>query len=73
MSDLQPIVADYEDTSDVPKGDDVYYRCTACGGVIPSVPNDNLGCVCGNVYIDRDWWRLVVADFGGFEVLRTRS
>lgn len=60
----------YTSTSDVPKDDDIFYRCTDCGYVIPSIPDDNIGCCCGNVYIDKDWWRLVVVDFRKFEVLR---
>ncbi len=63
---------EYDDTSQVPKDDDLGYRCTACGTVIPSVPDDNIGCECGNVFIDRDCWRLVVADLGKLEVIRFR-
>lgn len=60
----------YRDTSEVPKDRDLFYHCKKCDESIPSVPNDNTGCNCGNVYIDRDYWRLVVADFDFFEVLR---
>jgi hypothetical protein len=31
-----------------------------CGVLVPSVPDDNIGCECGNVFIDRDCWRLVL-------------
>jgi hypothetical protein len=69
MNNFQAVGKNYKNTADVPKDDDIYYRCTDCGDVIPSVPDDNIGCKCGNVYIDKDWWRLVVVDFGKFEVL----
>lgn len=62
----------YDDTSQVPKDDDLGYRCTDCGTVIPSVPDDNIGCECGNVFIDRDYWRLVVVDLSKLEVVRFR-
>jgi hypothetical protein len=56
--------------SDVPKDSDIFYRCTKCGDMIPSLPDDNIGCNCGNVYIDHDSWRLFVIDFGNFEVVK---
>ena len=61
---------DFDDTALVPKDDDIFYRCTECGGVISSVPDDNTGCECGNVFIDKDFWRLVVANMKQLEVLR---
>ena len=60
----------YKNTADVPKDRDLCYRCNRCGSVIPSVPNDNTGCECGNIFIEKDCWRLVVVDFGNFQVLR---
>jgi hypothetical protein len=57
-------------TSDVPKDVDLFYRCTECGSVIPSVPDDNIGCDCGNVFIDKDYWRLVVVDLAKMEVVK---
>jgi hypothetical protein len=60
----------YKKTADVPKDDDLFYRCTDCGVAIPSVPSDNVGCDCGNVFIDRDYWRLIVADITKLEVIR---
>ena len=62
--------ANYASTADIPKDDDLYYHCLDCGGIIPSVPNDNIGCDCGNVFIDKDYWRLVVADLSKMEVLK---
>lgn len=64
---------DYDDTSSVPKDDDIWYRCTDCGEMIPSVPEDNIGCECGNLFIDKDCWRFVVVDMSKLEVLRKTS
>jgi len=71
--DYELIGNTYEDTADVPKDDDMYYRCMSCGTIIPSVPDDNIGCECGNVFIDKDCWRLEVDHFEKFEVLRRRA
>jgi hypothetical protein len=60
-------------TSDIPKDEDLYYRCLDCNGIIPSVPRKNVGCQCGNVFIDKDYWRLVVADLSRLEVLRKKK
>lgn len=65
------IVGDsYKSTADVPKDYDLFYKCLDCDTIIPSVPDDNIGCECGNVYIDRDYWRLVVVNFKKFVVLK---
>ena len=56
-------MASFTDTSQVPRGNDIFYRCNKCGVSIPSVPSGNIGCDCGNVFIDRDYHRLDVEDF----------
>jgi hypothetical protein len=33
----------------LPSGGDVYYECTACNGVISSVPRIASACECGNL------------------------
>jgi hypothetical protein len=60
------------DESEAPKGEDIYYRCRLCSGVIPSQPNDNVGCECGNIFIDIDYFRLIVRDFDAFEAVRKK-
>ncbi len=67
---FQLLAADVRDESEAPKGPDVYYRCRLCSSAIPSQPDDNIGCDCGNIFIDIDYFRLVVRDFGAFEVVR---
>jgi len=56
--------------SEAPKGRDIYYKCLRCGEVIPSQPDDNVGCKCGNVFIDIDYFRLVVEDYNQFQPVR---
>lgn len=66
----------FRDTAQVPRGRELHYRCLKCGGSISSQPKESGGCACGNVFIDLEYHRLVVGDFGCFQVLRkigTRS
>ena len=67
------IGAGYDDTSGVPRDTDIWYHCTKCDGLIPSVPKDNVGCECGNVFIDRDYVRLAIENYGAFEVVRLKT
>ena len=70
--DYELVDNDYDDPSSVPRDDGLFYHCTDCGDVVPSVPDDNVVCRCGNVFIDKECWRLIVADMDNFEVLRKR-
>ena len=72
-TDYELIGDNYTNTSDVPKDDDLYYECLLCGATIPSVPDDNVGCECGSVFIDKDCWRLEVGDFSKFRVLKRKK
>jgi len=58
------------DTSEAPKGRDIYYRCKRCGDLVPSHPTDNVGCNCGNIFIDIDYFRLAVEDYAQFQAGR---
>lgn len=49
-----------KDTSMAPRGPDIYYRCTICGGVVPSQPKVSVACGCGNIVIDLEYFRLAV-------------
>ena len=64
------VSANFKSTADVPKNGDIFYRCMECGEVIPSIPADNIGCKCGNVFIDKDCWRLIVVNLSKLEVVR---
>ncbi len=71
-NEFEIVATKFKRTSDVPKDGDIFYRCAECGTVIPSVPADNIGCKCGNIFIDKDCWRLVVVDLTKLEVVRRR-
>jgi ribosomal protein S27E len=58
------------DTSQAMKGRDIYYKCETCEGVVHSQPMDNIGCDCGNVFVDIDYFRLSIKDYDKFVVLR---
>ena len=58
------------DTSEALKGKDIYYKCMKCNELIPSQPNDNVGCKCGNIFIDVDTFRLIVQDYHEFQVVQ---
>lgn len=68
--ELDSVSGNYSNTTDVVKGHDIFYRCLECQIVISSTSIDNIGCACGNVFIDKDSWRLIVANFNKLEVLR---
>jgi len=62
---------EYNDTGQVPKDKDVFYKCGLCQTIIPSLPESKIAsCDCGNVHIDLFYWRLAIKDFRGFEVLK---
>ncbi len=56
-----------------PGGKEILYQCHRCGKIIPSVPEDNIGCDCDNIFIDVDYGRLCVQDWTQFSVLRIVS
>jgi hypothetical protein len=58
------------DTSQAPKGADLYYRCKGCGSVLSSYPRDSCACECRNIVIDKDYHRLAIRQYDLFEVVR---
>ena len=50
----------------VPKGPDIYYRCSKCGDIVFSQTDSS----CDNIWIEVGYIRLVVRDYEAFEVLR---
>ena len=69
----ETVSKNFTNTRQVPKGDDLYYRCTNCSVVIPSIPDNNIACKCGNVYIDIDYFRLSIKDYTKFEVVKKKD
>jgi len=35
-----------------PSDKDLYYECLTCGGIIPSLPDDDMTCTCRNIMVD---------------------
>lgn len=70
--EYEVVYVNFKSTSDVPKDVDLFYHCLDCGKVIPSVPDSNIGCDCGNIFIDKDCWRLIVANLAKLEVVRKK-
>jgi len=61
---------DYENTAEIPRGQDIHYLCGVCGDIIPSASLKNIGCKCGNIFIDHDYLRLVVDDLTKMSTVR---
>lgn len=71
--DYEVIASNFESTAEIDKDLDLFYRCVECKSIIPSVPDDNIGCNCGNIFIDKDYWRLIVTDLSKIEVVRRKK
>lgn len=54
----------------IPRGRDLKYKCLACGDMLHSIPDDNGGCSCDNIFIDKDYFRIVIKDYSNFQILR---
>jgi len=59
---------DLKSASGYPTGINLFYECTKCGDVLPSLPKDSLSCSCKNLHIDVDYGRLAVADHSCFKI-----
>jgi len=55
----------------VHKADDLFYQCTRCQGIIPSLPDTEVACSCGNVSIEfGPYFRMGVFYDGTLRILR---
>lgn len=64
------ILSKITNTSEATRHKDIFYKCKLCGNIIPSTPKDNMGCKCGNIFIDVDYVRLAIEDYSNFIVLQ---
>jgi hypothetical protein len=53
-----------------PRGKDIFYECERCGDIIPSQPEDGIGCTCRNIFIDVDAGRVSVKEATKFSVFK---
>ena len=60
-------------TQGYPLGPDLFYQCTNCGDILPSMPGDNLWCSCYMLAIDIDAGRLALKDDGQIKLLRIET
>lgn len=51
---------DFDPSRGWPTGPDLSYECTICGDVLPSLPEDGVGCSCRNIFIDVDAGKMAV-------------
>lgn len=63
----------YTEKEQVERGAELFYLCGKCNDAVPSMPKDNLGCKCGNIFIDKDYVRLVVDDYAKFKVIKANN
>ena len=60
-------------TMPIPKGLDIFYRCTLCGAIVPSVPEEETAkCECKyfNIDISIPDFKMTIVDYSKLEVLR---
>lgn len=67
------IQIEYDPLSGYPIGSDVYYICSICDQIIPSIPTDNCSCTCENIFVDIDSGRVSVKDSGKIDVYKLIS
>jgi hypothetical protein len=70
MSDYEALNIPIHKESDLPRGDDIAYRCKICGDLLSSVPKDNIRCKCGNIRIDIEYMRIHIENLSDLEVVR---
>jgi hypothetical protein len=68
--DFEPVGTNFKSTADVPRGEDLCYRCDLCNDVVSSATISNAACPCRNIRIDAEYNRLTVRDLAKFSVLR---
>lgn len=54
----------------LPASQTIFYQCLKCWTILPSVPDDNAYCSCGNISIDVDAGRAGARDENLMRVLQ---
>ena len=70
IDEYEVIGTNYKLTSEIPRDKDIFYKCMECGGIISSTPKGKMGCKCRDIFIDKDYGRLIVDDLSKIEVIR---
>lgn len=73
--DNQKHYIEYNETSasGYPTGKTIFYECTKCDDILPSLPKDCVSCSCKNIRIDIYAGRLVVEDHKFFKIFSTKK
>jgi hypothetical protein len=71
MSDTTRKYVSFDPTEGYPAKLGLFYECTRCGDVVASVPKDNVGCKCDNIFIDVDAGRMAVRDASQLKLFST--
>ena len=50
----------FDPATGYPAGSSVYYECTECGELLPSLPAYAVACKCRNIVVDADAGRVSV-------------
>jgi len=61
-------VIQFDPKKGYPTGPNLFYHCKSCGDVVPSTPNDSVGCKCKNIFIDVDYARISVKQASNIEL-----
>jgi hypothetical protein len=69
-NEYEVVFTDITDLAEVRRNEDIYIICTICGDAIPTAPKKNVGCECGNVYLDLDYCRIGTKDLSKCKVVR---
>lgn len=48
--------------SGYPARDNLFYECSKCGDILPSLPKHSLFCSCRNISIDIDYGRISIKE-----------
>lgn len=54
-------------------GADLCYKCLKCEALIPSFSAENIGCICGNIFVDVEAGRFSAKENEGVRLLRIMS
>ncbi len=55
--------------SEAIRGPTISYLCAKCETLVPSQPDDNMGCSCGNIFLDIDSLMLIVYEWASFKIV----
>lgn len=70
MKKFETIVDNITKETRLPRDKNVFYQCLKCGEMVPSTPPKSMGCKCGNIFIDKEYFRAIIEDYPQAKVLK---